>query len=83
MRVSPAIRMSSATSFGVPSARCTALRFLAGEADDELLGHVRQQESHVVWETTERILVAVTAELGTGALMPSPASPASVRSPRS
>jgi two-component system sensor histidine kinase KdpD len=45
-----------------------ALRFLAGEADDELLGHVRQQESHV-GETTERILVAVTAEPGTGALM--------------
>ena len=46
-----------------------ALRFLADETDDELLEHLRQHESHVLWETTERILVAVSVEPGTDALM--------------
>jgi two-component system, OmpR family, sensor histidine kinase KdpD len=45
-----------------------ALRFLADETDEELLEHLRQRESRVVWETCERIMVAVTAASGTGAL---------------
>jgi two-component system sensor histidine kinase KdpD len=46
-----------------------ALRFLADESDEELLGYLRQQESKVVWETCERILVAVTADPGTEGLL--------------
>ncbi len=46
-----------------------ALRFLADEADEELLEHLRLHESPVLWETTERIMVAVTAEPGTGVLL--------------
>jgi two-component system sensor histidine kinase KdpD len=45
-----------------------ALRFLADETDEELLEHLRQRESRVVWETCERIMVAVTAASGTGVL---------------
>jgi two-component system, OmpR family, sensor histidine kinase KdpD len=45
-----------------------ALRFLADETDEELLEHLRQRESRAVWETCERIMVAVTAASGTGAL---------------
>jgi two-component system, OmpR family, sensor histidine kinase KdpD len=37
-----------------------ALRFLADETDEELLGHLRQRETQAVWETTERVLVAIT-----------------------
>src|SRR6202035_5445247 len=33
-----------------------ALRFLADESDDELLGYLRQHDSHVLWETCERIM---------------------------
>jgi len=39
-----------------------ALRFLADEADDELLEHLRRHSSPGVWETCERIMVAVTAQ---------------------
>jgi two-component system sensor histidine kinase KdpD len=46
-----------------------ALRFLADEADEELLEHLRQHDSQVLWETTERIMVAVTAEPGTDVLL--------------
>jgi two-component system sensor histidine kinase KdpD len=46
-----------------------ALRFLADETDEELLEHLRQQEAPVVWETAERVLVAVTAAPGTDALL--------------
>jgi two-component system, OmpR family, sensor histidine kinase KdpD len=45
-----------------------ALRFLADETDEELLEHLRQRESRGVWETCERIMVAVTAASGTGVL---------------
>jgi two-component system, OmpR family, sensor histidine kinase KdpD len=45
-----------------------ALRFLADETDEELLEHLRQRESRVVWETCERIMVVVTAASGTGVL---------------
>jgi two-component system, OmpR family, sensor histidine kinase KdpD len=41
-----------------------ALRFLADETDEQLLEHLRRRESRGVWETCERIMVAVTAEPG-------------------
>jgi two-component system, OmpR family, sensor histidine kinase KdpD len=46
-----------------------ALRFLADEADEELLEHLRRHEAQAVWETTERIMVAVTAARGTDVLL--------------
>jgi len=46
-----------------------ALRFLADETEEELLGHLRRHQAAVVWETTERILVAVTTAPGTDALL--------------
>jgi two-component system sensor histidine kinase KdpD len=44
-----------------------ALRFLADQTDEELLAYLRQHNSQVLWETNERIMVAVTAEPGTDA----------------
>jgi two-component system sensor histidine kinase KdpD len=46
-----------------------ALRFLADQSDDELLEYLRQHEAKTVWETAERIMVAVTAEAGNDGLM--------------
>ena len=46
-----------------------ALRFLADETDDELLEHLRRRETSVVWETCERVMVAVTAAPGADALL--------------
>jgi len=46
-----------------------ALRFLADETDEELLEHLRRHESPSIWETAERIMVAVTAAPGTDALL--------------
>ena len=46
-----------------------ALRFVADESDEELLGHLRQHQPQAPWETTERILVAVTTAQGTDALL--------------
>ena len=46
-----------------------ALRFLADEADEDLLEHLRRHESSVVWETCERIMVAVTTVPGTDGLL--------------
>jgi two-component system sensor histidine kinase KdpD len=46
-----------------------ALRFLADQTDDELLEYLRQHEAGTVWETAERIMVAVTAEPGNDGLM--------------
>ncbi len=46
-----------------------ALRFLADETDEELLAHLRRHESNAVWETCERVMVAVTAAPGTDGLM--------------
>lgn len=37
-----------------------ALRFVADETEEELLEYLRGRQSHVVWETRERFLVAVT-----------------------
>jgi two-component system, OmpR family, sensor histidine kinase KdpD len=42
-----------------------ALRFVADESDEELLGHLRRHQPQVPWETTERIMVAVTSAPGT------------------
>jgi two-component system, OmpR family, sensor histidine kinase KdpD len=46
-----------------------ALRFLADEADEDLLEHLRGRESGAVWETCERVMVAVTPAPGTDALI--------------
>jgi two-component system sensor histidine kinase KdpD len=46
-----------------------ALRFLADETDEELLEHLRQHEPQAQWETSERIMVAVTAASGTDVLL--------------
>src|SRR5271166_4171732 len=46
-----------------------ALRFLADETDEELLEHLRRRESDVVWETCERVMVAVTTVPGTDGLL--------------
>src|SRR5262249_43103635 len=41
-----------------------ALRFLADESDEDLREHLRRREAPAVWETAERILVAVTEAAG-------------------
>jgi two-component system sensor histidine kinase KdpD len=46
-----------------------ALRFLADETDEELLEHLRRHETKVLWETMERLMVAVTTEPGTDVLV--------------
>ena len=46
-----------------------ALRFVADESDEELLEHLRRHQSQVLWETTERIMAAVTAAPGTDVLL--------------
>ncbi|HUY85834.1 MAG TPA: universal stress protein [Acidimicrobiales bacterium] len=46
-----------------------ALRFLADESEEELLEHIRKHQPNVLWETTERIMVAVTNAPGTDALL--------------
>jgi two-component system, OmpR family, sensor histidine kinase KdpD len=46
-----------------------ALRFVADESDEELLGHLRRLRSQVLWETTERIMVALSAAPGTDVLL--------------
>src|SRR4029077_415284 len=46
-----------------------ALRFLADETDEDLLEHLRRHESGAVWETCERVMVAVTPAPGTDALI--------------
>jgi two-component system sensor histidine kinase KdpD len=46
-----------------------ALRFLADETDEELLEHLQRRQTQVLWETSERILVAVTAAPGTDAIV--------------
>jgi two-component system sensor histidine kinase KdpD len=42
-----------------------ALRFVADESDEDLLEHLRRRRSRVLWETTERIMVAVSGVPGT------------------
>src|SRR6202041_2443856 len=46
-----------------------ALRFVADESAEELLEHLQQRRSPVLWETTERIMVAVSAMPGTDMLV--------------
>jgi two-component system sensor histidine kinase KdpD len=46
-----------------------ALRFLADETEEELLEHLQRHKANVLWETTERIMVAVTAAPGTDILL--------------
>jgi two-component system, OmpR family, sensor histidine kinase KdpD len=46
-----------------------ALRFVADESDEELLRYPRPHQPQVPWETTERIMVAVTTAPGTDALL--------------
>ncbi len=46
-----------------------ALRFVADESDEELLDYLRRHQPQAPWETTERIMVAVTAAPGTDALL--------------
>jgi two-component system sensor histidine kinase KdpD len=46
-----------------------ALRLVADESDDELLQHLRQRQPQVLWETTERIMVAVSGEPGSDVLL--------------
>jgi two-component system sensor histidine kinase KdpD len=46
-----------------------ALRFLADEVDEALLRRLRDAHAPGVWDTAERILVAVTAADGTDALL--------------
>ena len=46
-----------------------ALRFVADESDEKLLEYLRRHQSQFPWETTERIMVAVTAEPGTDVLL--------------
>jgi two-component system sensor histidine kinase KdpD len=41
-----------------------ALRFVADETEEELLDHLRRHHTAQVWETTERIMVAVTGAPG-------------------
>jgi two-component system, OmpR family, sensor histidine kinase KdpD len=46
-----------------------ALRFLADETEEDLLEHLRRHQAQDLWETTERIMVAVTAAPGTDMLL--------------
>jgi two-component system, OmpR family, sensor histidine kinase KdpD len=46
-----------------------ALRFLADETEEELLEHLKAHQTGVLWETSERILVGVTAAPGTDAIV--------------
>jgi two-component system sensor histidine kinase KdpD len=46
-----------------------ALRFVADESDEKLLEYLRRHQSQFPWETTERMMVAVTAEPGTDVLL--------------
>jgi two-component system sensor histidine kinase KdpD len=46
-----------------------ALRFVADETEEELLGFLEDHRPHGIWDTTERFLVAVTAAPGTGVVL--------------
>jgi two-component system, OmpR family, sensor histidine kinase KdpD len=46
-----------------------ALRYLADETEEELLEHLRRHSEKRLWETRERILVAVTEAPGTDVLL--------------
>ncbi len=46
-----------------------SLRFVADETEEDLIEQLRRHNAERVWETTERILVAVTAAPGTEGLL--------------
>ena len=46
-----------------------ALRFLADETEEELLEHLQRHQTEVLWETAERIMVAVNSAPGTEAIV--------------
>ena len=46
-----------------------ALRFLADETEEELLEHLQRRQTEVLWETSERIMVAVTRAPGTDVIV--------------
>jgi two-component system, OmpR family, sensor histidine kinase KdpD len=46
-----------------------ALRFLADETEEELLAHLRARQTNVLWDTSERILVGITAAPGTDTIV--------------
>jgi two-component system, OmpR family, sensor histidine kinase KdpD len=46
-----------------------ALRYLADETEEELLDHLRRHSAKRIWETRERILVAITGAPGTDGLL--------------
>ena len=46
-----------------------ALRFVADETEEELLGYLVARHPDIVWDTAERIMVAVTAAQGTDAVL--------------
>ncbi|HXQ74892.1 MAG TPA: universal stress protein [Acidimicrobiales bacterium] len=46
-----------------------ALRFVADETEEELLAYLRDHHRGEVWDTTERIMVAITAAHGTDAVI--------------
>ena len=45
------------------------MRYLADETEEELLEHLRRHREQRLWETRERILVAVTGAPGTDVLL--------------
>jgi len=46
-----------------------ALRFVADETEEELLAYLERHHTSAVWETSERIMVAVTGAPGTAAVV--------------
>ena len=46
-----------------------ALRFLADETEEELLAHLEARQTNALWDTSERILVGITAAPGTDAIV--------------
>jgi two-component system, OmpR family, sensor histidine kinase KdpD len=46
-----------------------ALRFVADETEEDLLAYLRDRHPNVMWDTTERIMVAITAAPGTDAVI--------------
>ncbi len=46
-----------------------ALRFVADETEEELLDYLRVRHPSEMWDTSERIMVAITAAQGTDAVM--------------
>ena len=46
-----------------------ALRFVADETEEELLAYLRDRHPNEMWDTSERIMVAITAAPGTDAVI--------------